>query len=262
MPQPRLRCCFTQPDYRGLIRTVSQTGSTNADLAARIASGDPVTEGEWLLADRQTAGRGRQGRAWFDGLGNFMGSTVVRLGPGDPFAGTLALVAGLAVYETIAPLVPPPHRPLLKWPNDVMIGPAKLCGILLERSGDWVVIGIGVNLATAPPVAGRETIAMSAFAPVPDRDTFAAKLAAQFAAEVQRWRSDGLEPLVRRWLAAGHPLGTPLQVGEPGELALDGEFAGLTSDGALQLRLTDGTTRVIHAGEVRLVHAPRAADDR
>ena len=62
----------------------------------------------------------------------------------------------------------------------------------------------------------------------------------------------GVGKLVRRWLAAAHPLGTPLEVGEPGETPLSGTFAGLTSDGALQLRLADGTTRTIHAGEVRL----------
>ena len=80
-----------------MIRTVAQTGSTNADLAARLAAGDVVPEGDWLVADRQTAGRGRQGRPWSDGAGNFMGSTVVHPGPGDPPVPTLALVAGLGV---------------------------------------------------------------------------------------------------------------------------------------------------------------------
>lgn len=235
-----------------MIQTVPETGSTNADLAARLSRGERVAEGEWLVADRQTAGRGRQGRAWFDGLGNFMGSTVVHLGPGDPFAGTLALMAGLAAHAAIVPHVPLPHVALLKWPNDVLIDGAKLCGILLERVGDAVIIGIGVNLAAAPQVEGRRTIALSAFGAAPDRDQFAQDLASHFAIEIERWRTFGLEQLVRRWLAAGHPPGTTLLVGEPGEEPLSGEFAGLTSDGALQLRLADGTTRVIHAGEVRL----------
>ena len=235
-----------------MIRTLPETGSTNADLARALASGERLGEGDWLVADRQTAGRGRQGRTWFDGHGNFMGSTVVRLTPGDPAAGSLALVAGLAVHEAVSPLVPPPHAALLKWPNDLMIGAAKLSGILLERVGDAVVVGIGVNLAAAPVVEGRATIALSAFGPAPDRDLFADMLSRQFARELERWRTYGLEPLVRRWLAAGHPAGTPLSVGEPGEQPIIGEFAGLTADGALQLRLPDGTTRVIHAGEVRL----------
>ena len=191
-----------------------------------------------------------------------MGSTLVRLGPGDPLPGTLALVAGLAVHEVVTPLVPPPRQALLKWPNDVMIGAAKLCGILLERIGDAVVVGIGVNLAAAPLVEGRETIALSAFGPTPDRDTFAASLARQFTLELHRWRAAGLEPLVRRWLAAAHPIGTPLLIGEPGTEQLSGEFAGLTGDGALQLRLPDGTTRIIHAGEVRLATNDQASAKR
>lgn len=235
-----------------MIQTVQETGSTNADLAARLRGGEVVAEGDWLVAERQTAGRGRQGRTWFDGYGNFMGSTVVRLGPGDPPAPTLALLCGLALHEVVAPLVPAPGVALLKWPNDVMIGQAKLAGILLERVGDSVIVGIGVNLAHAPEVAGRETIALSAFGPAPDRDHFARNLAIQFAQELERWRSFGIELLVRRWQAAAHAQGTALAVGEPGEVPVYGQFAGLTPDGALQLRFADGTTQVIHAGEVRL----------
>lgn len=235
-----------------MIQTVPETGSTNTDLAVRLSRGEVVLEGEWLIADRQTAGKGRQGRTWFDGFGNFMGSTVVRMGPGDPPAPSLALLSGLALHEVVAPLVPPPSAALLKWPNDLMVGAAKLAGILLERVGDTVIVGIGVNLAQAPLVEGRETVALTSFGPAPDRDHFAESLARQFSLELERWRSFGLELLVRRWQAAAHPVGTPLVVGEPGDTPLKGGFAGLTADGALQLRLADGTTRVIHAGEVRL----------
>jgi BirA family biotin operon repressor/biotin-[acetyl-CoA-carboxylase] ligase len=235
-----------------LIEHVSATGSTNADLAQRLTAGERLPEGHWLVADRQTAGHGRQGRAWFDSTGNFMGSTIVRPGHGDPSPGTLALMAGLALVETVGPLIPPPHRAELKWPNDLLIGGAKLSGILLERVGDAVVVGIGVNLAAAPELPDRQTIALSQFGPAPDRDAFAASLARSFDRELERWRTVGLAPLVSRWLANGHPIGTPLLIGEPGETPLSGTFAGLTGDGALQLRLADGTTRVIHAGEVRL----------
>lgn len=239
-----------------MIETVPETASTNGDLAGRIAAGQLVPEAHWLVADRQTAGRGRQGRAWLDGSGNFMGSTVVHARAGDPALPSLALVAGLAAHAAVAPLVPPPHRAIIKWPNDVMIGPAKLAGILLERAGDAVVIGIGANLAAAPQVEGRETVALSRFGPAPDRDTFAASLSQAFAAELALWRSAGLPALIARWTAAAHPVGTALQVGEPGEEPLCGNFAGLDPSGALILTLADGTKRTIQAGEVRLAPPP------
>ena len=81
---------------------------------------------------------------------------------------------------------------------------------------------------------------------------FAHSLAAAFARELDRWRTYGLEPLARRWESVAHPLGTPLVVQPPGEERIGGAFGGLTPDGALSLRLADGSTRVIHAGDVML----------
>lgn len=238
-----------------MIEVVAETASTNGDLAARLARGERVPEGDWLVADRQSAGRGRQGRAWLDGTGNFMGSTVVHGGAGDPPLPSLALVAGLAVHSAVSALLPLPLRPEIKWPNDVLVGRAKLAGILLESAGQGVIVGVGVNLAHAPEVSGRETVALAQFGPAPDRDTFARVLAGAFAAELALWRGAGLASLVERWLAAAHPPGTPLLVGEPGEEPLAGQFAGLDASGALILALADGTKRTIQAGEVRLAPA-------
>lgn len=233
-----------------MIEIAAETGSTNADLLARINVDERVAEGDWLVADRQTEGRGRQGREWFDGYGNFMGSTAVRVSPQDPPAHSLALVAGMAVYEALLPYCPDPTSLMLKWPNDVLLGGAKLCGILLEGARDAVVVGIGVNLVSAPQLADRKAIALSAYGPAPTRDTFAATLAQHFDQEVERWRTFGLEPLIRRWLAAGTPDGTPLTVHEPDGNRLSGQFAGLDATGNMQLRLEDGAVRAIHAGDV------------
>jgi BirA family transcriptional regulator, biotin operon repressor / biotin---[acetyl-CoA-carboxylase] ligase len=237
-----------------LLRTVSETGSTNADLLAALRAGEWVGEGDWLVADRQTAGRGRQGRAWLDGAGNFMGSTMVRLFPRDPPPASFALAAGLAVYEAVLPLLSDPGQLQLKWPNDLTFAGAKLAGILLEREGEALVVGVGVNLAQAPALEGRATVALASLAPAPDRDLFATALAASFAVELDRWRSYGLGPLARRWQAAAHPPGTSLTIAPPGEAPLSGAFDGLTDDGALRLRLADGSTRVMHAGEVFFAH--------
>lgn len=235
-----------------MITFVAETGSTNADLAERLSAGDLAPEGEWLVADRQSAGRGRQGRAWFDGSGNFMGSTVVRPRAGDPPLPTLALVAGVALHRVVAAALADPSAVLLKWPNDLMVGSAKLAGILLERAGDGVVVGMGINLVHAPAVDGRETTSLAALGGSTGRDAFAWALAAAFADDLAAWRAYGLGPLIGRWLRAAHPPGTRLLVGEPGEAPLAGEFAGLDGDGALILALADGTRQTIHAGEVRL----------
>lgn len=212
-----------------------------------------MREGDWLIADRQTAGRGRQGREWFDGSGNFMGSTIVHPADRDPPAATLALVTGLSLYETIFPLLAAPGAAILKWPNDLLIGRAKLAGILLEREGNAVIVGIGVNLAKAPDLTDHEMVALSDLGPAPSRDDFAASLAASFDKELERWRNFGLEPVIRRWLAAAHPAGASLAVHEPNGEIISGYFAGLATDGSLHLRLADGAVRAIHAGDVSLI---------
>lgn len=236
-----------------MIEFIAETGSTNSDIAARLRRGERVAEGAWLVADRQTAGRGRQGRNWSAKEGNFMGSTVVHRAPGDPSPSTLALVTGLALYEVASPLTTEECRLHLKWPNDLLAGRAKMAGILLEGQGDAIVVGIGVNLAHAPEMPDRETLAFSAFGPAPDRDTFAHALAESFDRELDRWRTYGLEPVLRRWLVAGTPIGTPLAVHDGHGDRVNGEFAGLSPDGSLLLRLPDGATRAVHAGDVALV---------
>jgi BirA family biotin operon repressor/biotin-[acetyl-CoA-carboxylase] ligase len=230
------------------IEVLTETGSTNADLLARLREGRPLPEGDWLVADRQTAGRGRLGRTWSDGAGNFMGSTLVRRLPGDPPAQTLAFVAGLAVHAACAKVAPMAGLEL-KWPNDVMAHGAKLAGMLLESQADRVVVGIGVNLAKAPEVPDRKTTSLDLLGATVSRDDFANDLADSFAAELSSWRLGGLAPVLRRWQARAHPLGAPLAVQAGGD-ALIGKFAGLAEDGGLQLRLADGTTRIIHSGEV------------
>lgn len=173
----------------------------------------------------------------------------MQLQPGDPPASSLALTAGLALIRAVETAAPATGL-ILKWPNDVLLGAGKLGGILLERAGDRVVAGFGVNLASAPAIPDRPTVALSSVALV-SPEAFAPLLAAAFARELERWRSD-LPGLLGLWLESAHPIGSRLSVHASAEDRLTGTFAGLETDGALRLKLQDGNIRVIRAADVSL----------
>ena len=252
-----------------------------------------AAEGLWLRAERQTGGRGRQGRAWDSPGGNLYASTLVRLRATDPSAATLALVAGVAVEECVGlwhsawsnfprhpghvpgsssgpsdrlnsearradqPWTPEQVRgdvgPSLKWPNDLLIDGAKLAGILLERADDAVVVGVGVNLAHHPDLADRPATSLAEHGVDVSAAAFLDTLAEAFARWLSRWRGEGLAPVRARWLERAHPPGTALIARLPDGSAIDGLFEGLDTDGALILRLAGGERRVIHAGDVFLL---------
>jgi BirA family biotin operon repressor/biotin-[acetyl-CoA-carboxylase] ligase len=226
------------------IRIVERTGSTNADL---IANTD-AAEGEWLVALEQVAGRGRQGRQWSSAKGNFAGSTIVCLRVDDPPATTLSLAAALALIDAVDVAVP--AQPLmLKWPNDLLLSGDKVAGILLERSGDRIAVGFGVNLATAPALEDRRVASLGA-AITPE--AFAPLLAASFARMLAVWRTAESSVLVRAWEERAHSLGARLRVHVGRDEWVEGRFAGLEADGALRLQLDDGSTEIIRAGDVNL----------
>jgi BirA family biotin operon repressor/biotin-[acetyl-CoA-carboxylase] ligase len=205
-------------------------------------------EGTWLVALEQLWGRGRQGRAWVSSAGNFYGSTLVELRPSDPPAQTLSLVAGLALIEAVDVAVP--GEPLmLKWPNDLLLLGRKLAGILLERSGDRVVVGFGVNLASAPELAGRECASLSArITP----QAFAPLIAASFERLLNLWRESDPVLLAQAWLARAHPVGTRLTVHASSDEVVSGRFDGIEPDGALRLRSDSGGLEIVRAGDVEL----------
>ncbi len=233
------------------IRTVAETGSTNADML--VLARDGASEELWLRAERQSAGRGRQGRAWESPAGNLYACTLVRLRPSDPAAATLGFVAAVAVEQVVRAWLPDPSRLALKWPNDLLHDGAKLSGILLERRGDVVVVGIGVNLAHHPSALDRPATSLAALGATSDPADFATILAESFAHWLARWRSEGFGAIRARWLERAHPAGTALQVRLPAATAIDGLFDGLDAEGALMLRLADGTVRAIHAADVFLI---------
>lgn len=233
------------------ILTVDLTGSTNTDMATLAAAGE--VEGSWLRAERQEAGRGRHGRDWVSPAGNLHASTVVRLRETDAQPATLALVAAVALEQTLATRLGD-GRASIKWPNDLMVDGAKIAGILLEREGQAVVVGFGVNLAHHPRDLGRPTTSVAALTgTAAEAAAFLVDLADSFAYWLGRWRGGGrLNPVRTRWLERAHPLGSALGVTLGNGRTLDGLFDGVDEMGALRLRLADGSVRVIHAGDVFL----------
>ncbi len=145
-----------------------------------------------------------------------------------------------------------PDAPLtLKWPNDLMLGDAKLAGILLERSGDRVVVGFGVNLAGAPTIAGRKTAALSSIVDLKPHG-LAPLLAGKFSQLLTAWRSADPPAFAQAWLARAHPIGTRLEVHSgPGE-RVRGTFDGIEPDGAMRLKRSEGMIEIVRAGDVSL----------
>jgi BirA family biotin operon repressor/biotin-[acetyl-CoA-carboxylase] ligase len=183
------------------------------------------------------------------GNGNFFGSTLVELRRGDPPAQSLSLAAGVALIRAVE-VAAPATGLILKWPNDLMMGAAKLAGVLLERSGDRLVAGFGVNLAQAPAIEGRATAALASVALV-SPESFAPLLAASFSRALGMWRAD-YQRLATAWMESAHPVGTLLTIHSGQGQTVSGAFAGLEADGALRLELDAGITEIVRAGDVEL----------
>jgi BirA family transcriptional regulator, biotin operon repressor / biotin---[acetyl-CoA-carboxylase] ligase len=193
------------------------------------------------------------GRDWQSPIGNFYGSTLVRLRPEDTLAPTLAFVAALAVYDALKEVAPQIDL-LIKWPNDILSGGAKISGILLERRDDAVIIGMGINLAFHPQGLGRPVTSLSALGvKPPTAQAFQPLLARCLSHWLGLWRGGSLPDILAAWQARAHAKGTSLSVNLPEGQSIEGVFDGLDAHGALQLRLADGAVRAIHAGDVFLI---------
>jgi BirA family biotin operon repressor/biotin-[acetyl-CoA-carboxylase] ligase len=177
---------------------------------------------------------------------------LVRLRDGDPIAPTLALVSAIALHE-VASAYAPDAQFILKWPNDMLADRAKLAGILLEREGDAIAIGFGVNLAHHPDLPDRPATSFAALAAgTPEPGAFLIDLAEAFARWLAKWRQDGVAQISGEWLRRAHDIGAAISVGLP-DGRVDGLFDGLDPMGALRLRLADRSVRVIQAGDVFLL---------
>ena len=159
----------------------------------------------------------------------------------------------MALEETVRAALPDAAALRIKWPNDLLLGGAKLSGILLERVGDWVVIGFGVNVTDHPDLADRATTSLHAAGATMDSATFQGRLAEAFARWLTRWHEQGLVPVTERWRERAHAPGTELRARLPDGSEWHGRYETLDPGGALVLRLADGSRRVMHAGDIFLL---------
>ena len=227
---------------------------STSDLVIRLAeAGEP--EGHAALALRQTAGRGTQGRVWQGPTGNMYMSMLLRPREKLRFAAQWSLLAVVAVADALTPYLPDPAVLSVKWPNDLMLGGAKSAGILTDIAADdaggiaWVVLGIGVNLALAPEVPGRNTACLAGLGVTPPSPQ---RFAAELLAAIDRRRTEraahGFAPLRAAWLARGPAIGSHLAIRRQGA-EISGRFAGLAEDGGLLLD-TGERIQTLTSGEV------------
>ncbi len=236
------------------VERLAAVDSTNAEALRRAQSGErgPL----WIVADVQTAGRGRSGRGWSSDAGNLHASLLVTLSLPQPLAYQLALVAGVAVFDALgAATYPAPPGLRLKWPNDILVGDAKAGGILIESSvagGSLAaVIGIGVNLAASPSLPDRPATYLAAHGAAPEPGVLLAAISASLEAWLPAWdEGRGFAAVRQAWLNRALPIGERLSIHTGPERVL-GTFSGLDADGALLLDV-DGDVRRFTFGDVSL----------
>ena len=232
--------------------TCVDVATSSSDLVWQAAA-DGALPGAAFLVGEQTAGRGRRGAGWSSARGGMYLSVLLRPSASpDTFWG-LSFVAALSIREAIAARLGSTNVQL-KWPNDILAGAGKICGILLEARGDIVVIGTGVNIAPVSAPAGAKLPATS-FHDLGDEVTTPEDLARDYASRllqrVADWERDGFAPARLEWLDHCAHLVQTVRV-TTGSGVIAGAFDDLGHDGALVIRGDDGTVHRVTTGDVEL----------
>ncbi|ARJ65784.1 biotin--[acetyl-CoA-carboxylase] ligase [Magnetospirillum sp. ME-1] len=229
---------------------LDSVGSTNDEARRRVEDG---TAADLLVvtAKRQSAGRGRRGRTWESPEGNLHASFTLRIRPPLSEAAQIGFVAALSLAEALDELVPG-HDVRCKWPNDVLMDGRKVAGMLLESAGDgWLVLGIGVDVATrpAPGETLYATLSLAELGYGGDTADVLSGLCRHFGPWLARWRAEGFAPIRSAWLGRARGLGEAAVVRLEAE-TLTGVFAGLDEEGGMLLDQGDAGIRRVLAGDV------------
>jgi BirA family transcriptional regulator, biotin operon repressor / biotin---[acetyl-CoA-carboxylase] ligase len=236
------------------LEVVDETGSTNSDLVARAAAGEDI-DGVVLIAEHQTAGRGRMGRSW-SAAPRAQIALSVGVRPGDvpiDHWGWLPLAAGVAVVDTVA--AEAGVHAGLKWPNDVMVDDRKLAGIFSEvaEPKTLVVIGIGLNVTLSAEEAG-DPVAVSLLdvgVAALDRDRLVRRLLPELGRRIVSWRRAGGvdEQLIADYRARSVTIGSEVRVVLPGDRKLIGTARAIDREGRLIIDC-GGESVAVSAGDV------------
>ena len=236
--------------YRLIIR--DEVASTMEEARRALDQGEPGKL--WIVARSQNAGRGRHGRQWGSPAGNLYASLLLT-DPCEPvLAPQLGFVAGLALHDAAAKLLGPAAAKLkLKWPNDLLLGGAKMSGLLLEgesRAGRLnVILGCGVNIASCPSDTPYPATYLKALAPEASVEALLTALSDAWAKRFAIWSEPGgFGPIRAAWLERAAFLGETITIRLP-EGPLQGRFAGLDPTGRLELEAETGR-RLIDAGDL------------
>ncbi|KQV31746.1 biotin biosynthesis protein [Rhizobium sp. Root1203] len=233
---------------------LSETSSTNSECLARARAGDRGLL--WVTAERQTGGRGRRGRPWISERGNLYASLLLIDPAPMERLGSLPLAIAVAVHQAIRQVLPPQAERLeVKWPNDILIGRKKTCGILVEGESlpdgrHALVIGIGINVSVMPdnPLYPVTCIREQGSAVSPEE--LFAHLFASMAQVLGAWdRGRGIREITARWREVACGIGEKITVNLP-DRSISGHFAGIDDNGLLMLDTGAGRMMTIAAGDV------------
>nr|WP_307233308.1 biotin--[acetyl-CoA-carboxylase] ligase [Pararhizobium capsulatum] len=240
------------PDFRHT--ALGEVGSTNTEALQLARAGD--TGHHWITAIRQTAGRGRRGRSWMSEPGNLYASLLLIDAAPVEKLGALPLAVAVAVYDAIRAVMPPGGNPVtIKWPNDILVGGKKICGILLEgeRLADGrqaLVIGCGINIAVLPDHGLYPVTSLRVEGSTVSPDQIFAHLYQTMAEILAIWNyGGGISAMIERWRSSAGGIGQKITVNLP-DRSLVGIFTGIDEDGRLVLDLGSGMIERIAAGDV------------
>ena len=234
---------------------LDKTESTNSEAIKLAKFTDKPT---FIVAKKQTHGRGRIDRSWSDPSGNFSGSILIKLDEDLQNLALRSFVAAVSVFDAVNQKIGNEHELSIKWPNDLLLNGKKICGILLETkslgAGNALVIGIGINLLSSPDLDDMQNVSIKAGSILGetgikiDPIELSEKIAHQYALRENQFRTKGFSEIRRIWLDRAAKLGEKITARTP-NFEYCGIFDSIDEKGQL-IMIANGEKKKIAAAEI------------